>query len=103
MKHHILTSQSDITHIAYDPDKSHAYLKFKSGAAYRYEAVEPHHFDNTVTAKERNQAIGAETPGSEGSYLIHHIIGRRGTPPPYAYTKLTPDQTAEIWPQEVKP
>ena len=88
LKHHTLDpeSKSSVKRVAYDPDTQKLYMDF-GGKAYRYHAVPPHHFDNIQSAKNRTEAIGDEKPGSEGSYIQTHIIGKRGQEPPYAFDR----------------
>ena len=88
MLHHACDS-SKINWVRYFPATRKLQISFKpKGAVYEYDNVPDHHFENTRTAKIRNKAIGGETPGSEGSYLIHHVIGMRGQPSPYPFRNL---------------
>jgi hypothetical protein len=99
MLHHDCDS-SKINWVRYDGSKNELYISFKpKGTVYIYSDTRPvgsrarnpdlfNHFENTRTAKSRNNAIGGETPGSEGSYLIHHVIGMRGQPAPYPFRKI---------------
>ena len=77
--------------------------------AYRYAPCPQEHFDNVVACKEVKAAIargemsgeridGQPEPGSEGSYLIHHVIGKFGKPPPIPFTRLDAADAAEIFP-----
>lgn len=101
LKRHTLSSSGNVSRIAYDPSKQHLYMEFPNGV-YRYEGVPDHHFDNVVSAKDRNEAIGEEKPGSEGSYVIHHIIGKDRKNPPFKYEKVHPADAADLFPFELK-
>ena len=99
MLHHDCDS-SKINWVRYDGSKNELHISYKpKGVVYIYSDKRPvesrpagtdlfDHFENTRTAKSRNKAIGCETPGSEGSYLIHHVIGMRGQPAPYPFRKI---------------
>jgi KTSC domain len=92
--------------VCYDPDESTLTVDFAAGEEpanlYRYLAVPQEHFDNIRTAKTRNQAIGNETPGSEGSYIKRHITGNyRDARIPFAWEQLGPD--GEVIRRSTKP
>ena len=100
MHRHICDS-SKINWVEYHPETNTLRVSFKpKGMVYEYSDPTPVHatanpslalflhYENTRTAKSRNAAIGGETPGSEGSYLIHHVIGMRGQPAPYPFRKI---------------
>ena len=117
MKHHPCNS-SRVHWAAYDSATLTFYISFKpKGSVYAYENVPEHVFDNLLTAKESKAEpttitrgkiggpsetievrgpIGAETPGSEGSYLIHHVIGKDRNNPPYKFRKLNDEETAAL-------
>jgi hypothetical protein len=104
MKHHQCNS-SRVHWAAYDCATLTFYISFKpKGSVYAYDNVPEHVFDNLMTAKESTAAatettrgpIGAETPGSEGSYLIHHVIGKDRNNPPYKFRKLDEEETAVL-------
>ena len=99
MQTHKLTSKFAATHAAH-ADGS-LYLKFPN-SAYRYPDPGATHFENIRTAKDRKEPIGAEQPGSEGSYIIHHVVGLKGQPAPLPFTKLSPDEADKIFPKEGK-
>ncbi len=86
--HHNCTSEK-FNWVAYDEESKTLEVSFKpKGSVYKYFDVPPQHFGNIMHAKSRNKAIGAETPGSEGSYIIHHIVGKDRKNPPYRFEKV---------------
>lgn len=102
IRRHIVNGKSDAHAIAHDHKESQFFILFKGGAVYVYSNVPAIHFEDAVTAKKRNKATAGETPGSEGSYLIHHIIGRRGQTPPFMYAKLDEAPALEVFPADFR-
>jgi hypothetical protein len=89
MLHHTCES-AKINWVKFDPETGTMFLSFKpKGTVYRYSDVPAVHFKNVLTAKTREEAIGSESPRSEGSYLIHHIIGRDRKNPPFKFEKVS--------------
>jgi hypothetical protein len=95
MTHHECDSHQ-LNWVKYDAAKQHLYVSFKpKGTVYRYEGVPDHHFKNIVGAKKRTVPVGMEKAGSEGSYVLAHVVGNRKNPP-YPCTKLTDAETREL-------
>ena len=101
--------------IAYNNDTKQFWIEFKPKmTVYRYEGVPGHHFDNVVFAKARfaewvaaNPDANHEEPpkdesgaklGSEGSYLIAHVVGKDRKNPLFVFRRLEGDEAAEIFP-----
>ena len=97
MLHHDCDS-SGFNWIRFDPTKNEIHLSFKpDGKVHVYSAPPGHdnpalvmggEFENVRRAKTRNAAIGNEKPGSEGSYIVHHIVGLKGQPAPYPFREI---------------
>jgi hypothetical protein len=103
--HEHFTLTSDYAKWArYDPATKTLFVCFPKDAIYAYDNVPAHVFDNLKTAKAsayepeegQRKPIGLESPGSEGSYLIHHVVGRDRKNPPYTFRKLTPEEVSDI-------
>lgn len=94
--HHAADSQQ-FEFAKYNAENQKLYVGYKPGTVYVYHDVPQHIFDNLLTAKDSTAEptettrgpIGKEKPGSEGSYLIHHIKGLDWkNNAPFKYRKL---------------
>lgn len=113
LKHTCDPESKYATRVAYSPDTKQFFIEFKAGQVYRYEGVPGIHFDGVMFTKTRlrdwmeaNPDADHSNPpkdyagaklGSEGSYLIAHVVGRDRKNPPFTYRKLDPDEAAAIF------
>ncbi len=101
--HHDLESNY-VSKADYELDTETLYLTWPNGAMYEYKSVPWQVFHNLTDAKTSTAEptdstrgpIGGEKPGSEGSYLLHHVVGRDRNNPPYEFRRLTSEEADEI-------
>lgn len=102
--HHAADSQQ-FDWAKYDADGNLLYVQYKPGTVYVYLEAPQSVFDNLTTAKDSTAEptettrgpIGKEKPGSEGSYLIHHIKGLDWkNNAPFKYRKLDPLEIEDL-------
>ena len=111
--HHCDPESKYAGRVAYDSDSRTFYIEFKKGGVYRYFDVPDTHFFNVMATKTRfndwreaNPTLDPSDPpkddqgaklGSEGSYLIAHIVGKKDNRP-YRYEPMDAVDAAEIFP-----
>ena len=101
LKHHTLDSNY-AKWAKYDTEKQTLYVCFPGGQVYAYKDVPLRVFENLTSAKDSTDTptettrspIGKEKAGSEGSYLIHHVIGIDRKK--YPYCRLSDDEAEAL-------
>lgn len=108
---HTCTS-SKVARVAYDADARVLFIEFKPNlVCYRYEEVDPIHFEIIATIKADNDAwvndnpgeapisrFESVVPGSEGSYIIRRIVGTDRKNPLFKFRKLDPEEAGQVFP-----
>lgn len=105
---HILGSPEKPSHVGrsvhYNAEKQTMIIDFakreeegqprNASKAYLYVEVPEEHFTNIVNARATLNEKGE--PGSEGSYILKHIVGKRGTVGPYKFKPLIPGEMEDL-------